>query len=141
MHEGADALLRSATNGQDKGSLEDDLPLYAIDSLDDPHAPVHTVEQDGDHARNVPKTNPTDDEADFDPPTTVKIVRTQQQDFVCRAAAIPVRQRSCEFTVNKESKLFLKAHIDGAIQVMLAPSLWQRVPIILHYLPIAGHPG
>lgn len=95
-----DALLRLNTTGQHESRLEHDVPLYTIDSLDNLHTPAHAVALDGDRARNVSNTSPSDDETKYDPQTTVKLIRAYQPNILCRTAATQAGHLNCEFEVS-----------------------------------------
>lgn len=104
-HQAADALLRLITTGQDESSLEDDLPLYAIDSHDSLPRFVHAIAHDVDRCQNVPDTSSSEDKVELAPTTTLEIIRAQQQGISCRVAATLVEQRNCKLTMHQKSLL------------------------------------
>lgn len=81
-NQAADAVSRLSTSNKDENPLEDDLLLYASDNCNNRTVPVHTVGQDEDCAPIIPNTKPPDDETEFDPPTTVYKIRTQQKKYL-----------------------------------------------------------
>lgn len=89
-HQAADAILRLNTSCKGESPLGNDLSLYAIDNFDNPPVSVHTVAQDENRARKLPNTKTTDDKPKCDLPTTVKIIRSQQQDTFCFIAKTQV---------------------------------------------------
>lgn len=131
--------MRLNTTGQDESLLGNDLPLYAIDHYENPRHLVHAVAHNVDRAQTVPDPRPSDDKAEYAPSTTVKMIQSQKQDAFCRTAPTKVEQRNCEITVNEKGLLVRKAHIVGAIHIGQHPSLRQRVLMVSHYPPNAGH--
>lgn len=89
-----DALSRLNTPSKDESTVEDDIPLYAIDSSNSTPTLVHTVSHEGNYAQCVPLTKQSNDEIKCGPPATVKLIRAQQHDALCRAAASRVRLRN-----------------------------------------------
>lgn len=81
----------------------------------------------------------SDDKTKCDPPTTVKIVQAQPQDTFCCTAAAQVRQSNYKFTVNQENQLVCKEHISDRIRILLLSFLRQRILMMPHYSPFAGH--
>lgn len=108
-HQAADAILRLNKTSQDKCPLENELPLYAIESHDNSRRLVNAIAEDVDHAQNVPDINLSHDNAEHAPPATVKKIQVWQQGTFHRTAAAQVGQRSCDFIVNEESLLIRKA--------------------------------
>lgn len=51
-----DALSRRNKTNKDESPLENDSSMYAIDSLDNPPVPIHTITFKEDHAQSVPNT-------------------------------------------------------------------------------------
>lgn len=115
--------------------------MYTTENLYSQQVSVYTDLQKEGRARSAPNTKPLDDETDYDPPTIVKILRAQQQGTIFRTAASQVKQRDCKLAVSQEGLLFCKAHLDGAIQFVLPPSLQQRISMKSHFSSLAGHPS
>lgn len=86
-------------------------------------------------------TNTSSDEIIYAPSSTIKIIRAQQQATLCRPSAAQVGPRMCKSTVDNDGLLVRKAHIDGAIQIMLPSALRQNVLMMPHYPTITGYPS
>lgn len=86
----ADTLLQLSTSGKNNISLEDNLPLYAIDNPDNSHILLHTVAHKKYHARSVANIKPADDKTKYKPSTAAKIIRVRQQDIFCSTTATQV---------------------------------------------------
>lgn len=79
------------------------------------------VARNNDPSLNVQNAITADEKSKYDPPTTVKILRTRQQNTFCRTAVARVEYHSLDFAVQKKGFLLRRAHIDGAIQIFLPP--------------------
>lgn len=137
----ADAIAPLITARNDRSLQKDNSTLHAIDDYNDPCIMMYTFSHDEKHPRPLLGINPSSDKIQQDPLPGVKILRAQQQDNLCRTAAIHVGQRSCKSAVNKVNFVVRKGHTDGAIQILLPPSLRQRVLTMSYNPPIAGCPG
>lgn len=120
-------LLRLDVSDKDESPLENSILLNVIDSFINLPIVVHTVAQDEVRARRVTKTKLSSNKPRCDPPTTVATIRAWQQDTFYCTVATRVGLRNCWFTVKQKSFLVSKAQIDGAFQIMLPPSLRQRI--------------
>lgn len=132
-------IIPNELTNTDDSFHEEDLPQYALKNLNSLHKPIRVVSNTKYNLQAVPDSNMSSDEAMYDPPSTVKLIRPLQQGTLYSLAATQVRYTSCKFTVVKESMLVQKAYIDGKTQKMLPSSLLQQVLITLSCLPIAGH--
>lgn len=116
-HQTVEALLLLNSAGQNKSPQKDDLPLCAIDSLDNPQVLIQTVAHGKNHARKKENTNPSSGETEYDSPHTVKEIRVQQQNTFYRPAATQVRQHRSEFIINSEGLQVRKTQIDVAVSI------------------------
>lgn len=140
-HQAAEALLWLNRTDRDKCSLENDLPLWVTDDVGGPPISIYTIAHDEDHLREVPNTNASNDKIHYNPQFHIKIIRAQQQDTSRCATATQVWLHNSELIVNEGSLLVRETHIDGAIQIMLPPSLHQHVLIMSRYSAIEEYSG
>lgn len=67
--------------------LNDDLAPYAVNDVDPPHTQPYSIDNSDDLLLLKPDTNTFPNESKNGLPTTVKILRAQQQEGFCRFAA------------------------------------------------------
>lgn len=126
--------------GYDENLFEDKLQLYVIDNDGSPHTPIKALAIDEDYRQDVTDTKKSSGKTDHESPTTMKLITSQQQNSLRRAAATLVGKSNCKITVDKKGLLVRKAHLDGAVQILSLPFLRLHESVILHYPPAAGYP-
>lgn len=145
-HQAADALSRLPTTGADTTTLEDDLPLMAVQKMDSGASAVHFIDaQEGDATpavtiiANAPKalTKHVDDK----PSSIQEFLMEQAQDPYCKIAAKSVGLPNSEYRIDQHGLLVRRSMIGGSIQTAVPQSLRSRVLYLSHHTPIAGHPG
>lgn len=102
-HQAPYVLLQLNTTDRVERPLYDNLALSAIGDANDKHAPPFDVANDEHTSRSVPDTATFDDATEYNPATTNEIIRAQQQETFCLAAASQGGQTSWEFTMNEKS--------------------------------------
>lgn len=73
-------------------------------------------------------------------PTAAAFIQEQARNTYCPTWTSQVGQPNTEFNIYHQGILVRKSTLDGAMLIVVATMLRQRIPTLTHYRPIAGHP-
>lgn len=134
----ANALSRSLVNGANTTPLEDDLSLLAIETLDDTNTGKHFIDTISSatsphDAVHVPSDTPHDTVDTPATPTATEFISEQINDAYYLTMTSLAWQSSTEFHIKFQGLLVQRTTVDGAILLLVATPLWQRVLVLTRY--------